>query len=390
LAAAREKVFYRLHGDRRECVLLAPSLLAGRNLLHQGFRETVPADGRVRAAPRVSVVMPVYNGERFVGQAVESILRQSLTDFELIVVDDASSDRTPEILTEFKHADDRIRVHRNVVNLKSAGAMNIGCKMACGEFVARMDADDISLPHRLQTQLAVIRSRTDLGAVGAGVQIIGENGRKGRICWYPSDPAQAAWLMLFSNTIANPASMARRTVLERLGWFCEGHGGGTEDYALFMAMTRIARIANIPEVLLLYRVWGGNMTHSAWQSQEDGASKILRDSVRDWWSVHLTHQQALLLRGLPRNDYPRSGSAVEEAGKLIQQLLLAFSTDGRFSNRERAGVRRDAGSKLWLLAALALRDAPRVAGTLAISATRTSLTSAFRFSAKVVTRLAGR
>src|ERR1039457_4802694 len=124
--------------------------------------------------PRVSVVMGAYNGERFIRTAIESILNQTFRDFELIVIDDCSTDSTPQILREFN--DDKLRVVRNERNLGIAETLNNGIAVARGEYVALQDHDDISLPARLECQVAFLDRNTQVGMVGSGCSVIDEVG----------------------------------------------------------------------------------------------------------------------------------------------------------------------------------------------------------------------
>src|SRR5947208_11205951 len=152
--------------------------------------------------PLVSVVMPVYNGERFVVEAVRSILAQTFRDFECIVVDDGSTDRTPELLAIEQTGDPRLVVHRQPSNMGFRMALNTGCALARGEFIARMDADDVSLPTRLERQVAFLRANPRVGAVGSAIQVIDDRGVRSRIKSYPLGSGLAAWSMLFFNSLA--------------------------------------------------------------------------------------------------------------------------------------------------------------------------------------------
>ena len=117
--------------------------------------------------PLVSVVMPVYNTEKYVGEAIESILGQTFSDFEFIIVDDGSRDRSPAIIRDYERSDERIRCLRLERNAGTAAAKNHGIAAATGEFIAGMDSDDVSLPERLGKQLEFLRANPDIGAVGA-------------------------------------------------------------------------------------------------------------------------------------------------------------------------------------------------------------------------------
>ena len=107
-------------------------------------------------SPRVTVLLSVYNGERFLAEAIDSILCQSYKDYEFIIIDDASTDSTPEILKRYARKDSRIKIVTNPVNLRLAASLNKGISLASGELIARMDADDVSLPDRLEKQVDLI------------------------------------------------------------------------------------------------------------------------------------------------------------------------------------------------------------------------------------------
>ena len=123
--------------------------------------------------PKISVIMPAYNAEQYISEAIESILGQTFADFEFIIIDDGSSDSTSGIIASYK--DSRIRYFRNEKNLGIVGALNRGLALAAGEYIARMDADDISLPERFQTQCAYMEKHPDVGVCGTAIKVFGKN-----------------------------------------------------------------------------------------------------------------------------------------------------------------------------------------------------------------------
>src|SRR5262249_44526169 len=178
-------------------------------------------------APLVSVVMPVYNGERFVVEAVRSILAQTFRDFECLVVDDGSTDRTPELLAAEQARDPRLVVHRQPANLGFREALTTGCALARGELIARMDADDISLPTRLERQVAFLQTHPKVGVVGSAVQFLDDRGAPGAIKLNPLGSGLAAWSMVFFNSLVHPSVTLRRAALEAAGGYPAGCAGGT-------------------------------------------------------------------------------------------------------------------------------------------------------------------
>ena len=347
-------------------------------------------------APLVSVVMPVYNGERFVVEAVRSILAQTFRDFECLVVDDGSTDRTPELLAAEQARDPRLVVHRQPSNLGFRTALTTGCALARGELIARMDADDISLPTRLERQVAFLQEHPTVGVVGSAIQFVDDRGVRGRIKSYPIGGGLTSVTrvttrsrVLFFNSLVHPSVMLRRAVLEAAGGYPTGCTGGTEDYALFLELSWKSRIANVADVLLLYRVWGGNMTQTRWEAQERDATRLLQEFVQRTFDVVLTTDSVLALRGLSRNDYPRTSRELKGLAALIERLRAEYMKGPHLTRVDRKEIRKDAGVRLLLLSALALRTDPFFSAQLAIRALLASPRSASTFAMKVVRQLRG-
>ena len=206
----------------------------------------------MRDAPPVSVVMPVYNSAHVVADAVESILHQTFGDFEFIIVDDGSTDSTEEILREYAALDGRIKLY-NQGNCGLIASLNRYCRVANGKYIARMDADDISLPARLEKQFRYLEAHSEVGVLGTWIQDVDSN-RTPIIEWpVPADPVVVRWFLFFGNCIAHPSVMMRRELLDRLGYY-RPNAIHVEDYDLWIRAAEVTGVANLPEVLLQYRV----------------------------------------------------------------------------------------------------------------------------------------
>ena len=334
----------------------------------------------------VSIVMPAYNAERFLPQAIDSVLAQTYPDFELLVVDDESNDRTPDILQEYARKDSRVRTLR----LPHGGAIvarNTGMALSSGDFIAVMDADDVCCEHRLQRQVQVMRRFPDIGVLGSYVQLIDDQGRAGPIKSYPVDEALMSWSMLFYNCFAHPAVMMRRTVLAVAKGYAAGCKGGSEDYDLFQRLNGLVRFATVRDVLLFYRRWGGNMTRLAWNKQEEGATRIVQDAVRRLIRTNVPAELASGLRGLSAGRYPKTAVQVAELRALMTNLYEAFIAQPWIKPKGRSLVRRDLGIKLWVLAAIAARLSPGLSASIALEATRIRPLSMLEFAAKAASRI---
>src|SRR4051812_42377490 len=147
------------------------------------------------SAPRISFLLPAHNHVKTVGATIDSILAQTCGDFELVVIDDASTDGTEEILRGYNDA--RVHLHRNAVNRELTASLNIGLAIARGEFVARIDADDLCLPTRAATQLAFMQEQPDVAVVGSFIETINETGESLGVVKYPTAPEAVAPAFLF-------------------------------------------------------------------------------------------------------------------------------------------------------------------------------------------------
>jgi hypothetical protein len=333
------------------------------------------------AIPTISVVMPVHNGDRFLQEAVESVLAQSYRDFELIVVDDGSTDGTAGILAAAQARDPRVRVWRMPQNSGITEALNQGCRLARGPFIARMDADDVSLPSRFVTQLEYLRSHPAVGVVGAWVQIIDDQGRAGAVKRYPCDPALVGWSLVFFNSLAHPTVMMRREALDMEAVYSARYPRA-EDYALFTRLSRSTQLANVPAVLLRYRMWSGNVSKSSEQDRQ--AAVVVCDHAAAL-GVQATAPQAAGLQGLARDRYPRTADDARALGLLILELRAAVLRRLPVGSSPTL-INRDVGVRLWLLGALAARRSPGLALSMAGRAFRTSPASLLTFLAKAAAR----
>lgn len=200
--------------------------------------------------PRVTVLMPVFNAGIYLNSAIESILSQSFTDFEFLIIDDGSQDDTGAQLGRYQ--DPRLRVETNATNLGLVHSLNRGVALARGEYIARMDGDDFSLPERLAIQVDYMDSRPEVGICGSWVRVMGSSPPE--IWSYPQDHEAITCRLLFASTLAHPSVIMRRSVLISRGLQYRSERTTAEDYAFWCECSRHTRLANIPQVLLEYRV----------------------------------------------------------------------------------------------------------------------------------------
>lgn len=205
-----------------------------------------------RAPPLVSVLLAAHDAVRYVGAAIESVLGQTLRELELVVVDDGSTDGTPELLAAV--SDPRLVVVRNEERLGLASSLNRALGAAAGRYAARLDADDVALPRRLERQLAALRARPELALVGSAVLELDAAGRLGRAHTMPSGSRAVRWHAHFGSPFLHPTVLFDRALLERHGLRYDERFAESEDFDLWSRLLDVADGDNVEEPLVLYRV----------------------------------------------------------------------------------------------------------------------------------------
>jgi hypothetical protein len=227
--------------------------------------------------PQVSIVLPAYNAEAFLSQSIKSLLSQTLNDFEVIAIDDGSTDATASILQS--HAGDgRLRIFRQE-NRGVIATLNKGLELATGEFVARMDADDVAHPLRLEKQMRYMRQHPEVGILGTAYRLVDDKGRDWGAQPVPPDDLSIRWTSLLTSPFVHPAVMMRRSVLQshQLCYSADAHT--VEDYDLFARLLGYTQGANLHEPLLLYRVHGTSNTGRVAKLQRQNHPRVAQRQI---------------------------------------------------------------------------------------------------------------
>jgi glycosyltransferase involved in cell wall biosynthesis len=228
--------------------------------------------------PRISVIMSVYNAERHLADAIRSILNQTFTDFEFLIVNDGSRDSSAAIMDAFAESDPRIRVIRQE-NRGLIASLNRMLDEARAPLVARMDADDISLPTRFERQIAFLSEHTDHGVVGTNTHELDEGGIIFECSdLHPLDHFGIATAMEYRSPICHPSVMMRRDAILAVGGYRRPYTH-CEDYDLWLRLLERTRLANLPDRLLLYRRSPGQVSARHEIDQKIGAALA--------WAAHL-------------------------------------------------------------------------------------------------------
>jgi glycosyltransferase involved in cell wall biosynthesis len=230
-------------------------------------------------APSISVCMPVYNAERYVAEAVESILHQALGDFEFLIVDDGSTDGSRRILERYAARDPRIRLvsRPNTGYLVALNEMLAGAR---GEFIARMDSDDVALPGRFERQVSYLRAHPEVVALGTRVLLVDPNGAPLAEMFELQAHEEIDGAHIDGNmAMCHPTVMARAEAMRRVGAYRPEYYTA-EDADLWLRLAEVGRLANLPEALLKYRQHFQSIGNAQRTRQEDAISRAVADARR--------------------------------------------------------------------------------------------------------------
>jgi len=219
--------------------------------------------------PKISVIMPVYNAENFLRESIESILNQTFKDFEFLIINDGSTDSSADIIRSY--TDSRINFIDNKDNLFYMKRLNEALEVATGEYIARMDSDDISLPERFQKQVEFLDANPEVGIVGGFWQMFGA---VDRLITVPEKHENIYPFSVFHSPFGHPAVMFRKSMFDANNLRYREDYPYAEDYELWTRALKLFKGANLQEVLLNYRVHSGGVTSARSGVQQDTAKRV--------------------------------------------------------------------------------------------------------------------
>jgi glycosyltransferase involved in cell wall biosynthesis len=284
------------------------------------------------STPRVTVLMSVHNGDRWLRAAIDSVLAQTWRDFEFLIIDDASSDDTTAQVESVR--DPRIRLIRLPENIGLTRSLNIGLRESRGDLIARHDSDDLSAPERLAKQVTFLSAHPDVALVGSQARLIDAGGHSRGARDLPLGSNGIRWLSLLDNPIIHTAAMFRAAVVrDELGGYDESFGC-CQDYDLWARLLERHPARNLPERLVAVREHGGSIS----ATRGDEARKMVRRVVRRLANVWLprlalSDAEVALLRAYRRHLAPEEVAPFRE---LLARCHTEFSTRFGAADRELA------------------------------------------------------
>jgi len=240
--------------------------------------------------PTVTVTVCAYNGEQYVRAAIDSILAQTFRDFELVVVDDASTDGTTEILKQYD--DPRIQLLHNAKNLGPTRSFNRAWRAGTAPYVAHQDADDCSLPQRLELQVKYLDSHPEVGLLGSSAEIIDEEGTVKFVDRFPCGHEELRAGLVTDCIVHHSTIMYRRALMERLNGYDESFYFA-QDFDLQWRMTTLARFECLPKTLIQYRVGHSSQISKHWaREQREYAHRIALRNLQEYMADEAFDEQA--------------------------------------------------------------------------------------------------
>lgn len=264
--------------------------------------------------PKVSVIMSVYNGARYLREAIDSILGQTYTDFEFLIIIDGSIDNSVDIIESY--GDPRIRLFHNKTNLGLTKALNKGLRLARGEYIARMDADDISLPQRLEKQIEFLDRDRDVGICGTFIKTIGS---VDGIWEYPMDDAYIRSKMIFANSFAHSSVLLRASILKEHKIFYDESFRFSQDYELWVRLSSYTKLANLKDILVFHRTHKESVGTVHNGLQEDTASRVRLAQINKL-GIYPCQEEIILHNDLSNRNFKNQQDFVQASRNWLQKL----------------------------------------------------------------------
>ncbi len=276
--------------------------------------------------PQISALLPVFNGEKYLKEAILSILEQRFSDFELLIINDGSKDNSLNIILSFQ--DPRIRLINHTENRGLIQSLNEGISLANGKYIARMDADDISMPHRFSTQFKYMEENPDVGVCGSFVQVIG-TGEEWRM---PVEPEEVKCRLFLQCCMAHPTVMIRKKVLDEYNVRYDPDYIHAEDYKMWTELVMHCKLVNLPEVLLYYRLHENQITKQFQNQQLSNTWRTQIDQLHRL-GVRPSKKEALMHWDLCFESYKYDHNRVDWIKKLILSNKKSKVYDPNFFNK---------------------------------------------------------
>lgn len=279
----------------------------------------------MNSSPSVSVILPVYNGSLYLRRSIDSILSQDFSDFELIIINDGSSDDSAEIIKQY--SDPRIHYFYQG-NQGLANTLNRGIDLARGKYIARQDQDDVSKPNRLSLQVAFLDENSEYALVGSAAEIWVNGKKSPRVLKHPTSDAELRFGLLFRNYFVHSSVLIRRDILLELGGYCtDPERQPPEDYELWSRISRSYKLANLIEPLVSYHEVSGSMSRQGKNPFQNNLVALTQENIE--WAINSKDESknALFLSKLMHKNYDSCDLlSWKKTSKFYDRVVIGFSS----------------------------------------------------------------
>ena len=272
--------------------------------------------------PIISVIMSVYNGIPFLKESIESILSQTFTNFEFIIIDDCSSDNSLSTIKNYAQIDERIVYIENSKQLQLTKSLNIGMQVATGKYIARQDADDISLPNRFKSQIDYMETNTKVGVLGTSAEYINEKDKSILLSRRPTNKTFLKWKLLFGNPLIHSSVIFNSELVKRIGGY-DPKFVRSQDYALWSKFSNITDISQLPDILIKHRKHSKSIHGLNAKEQFETSLKIMHSNINTLLKTNVDIEHVRLLRKLSSNPL-NSMKEYEIAHALLKSITSTF------------------------------------------------------------------
>ena len=274
--------------------------------------------------------MSVYNRSEYLKEAIDSILSQTLTSFEFIIIDDGSTDGTWDILSEYADQDQRMVLVQNRKNFGLSQSLNRGLVLAQGNYIARQDADDVSMPERLATQIGYFEQQPHVGLLGTAYYVINSQGQQRAVHRPPETDTEIRWQMLFYNAFCHSSVMFRRKFLNQESLFYDENLPCSQDYELWSRMLQQTSTANLKTPLVAWRKSDGAISTTRRKEQQRIATIVSAQQIKHLLPHRpITLPEVAMLRDSYYGFSQRPGKQHVQLCLLLVQILDAFKKQSK-------------------------------------------------------------
>jgi len=282
----------------------------------------------------VSLILSAFNAERYLNKSIESILNQTMPHFEFIIINDGSTDNSLEIIKHYKK-DGRIKLINNKVNLGLTKSLNIGLKNSKGKYIARMDADDISMPYRLETEVNFLENNPEIALIGSYYYLIDENDKIIKEIKHPLEYEDIKWYLLFDNCFGHSTVMFRRELLNKVGYYSEKYKYA-QDYEYWVRISEKYKVKNLDKFLVKIRTHPQNITSLSSNNQLDFSLEVSKQQIKKYIKVnHISNHDILILRKIAYKNYSTITEKNIALLNLFEKIFISY-----FKNKEKGFLKK--------------------------------------------------